>query len=112
VLLSSAGMYALMSFTVARRTREIAIRAALGAAPRRLLMAIFGRATRQLAAGLGIGTVLAIGVFQSADVTPAKASVVIAAVGILMLGVGLLAATGPARRGLRIQPSDALRADG
>ena len=96
----------------ATREGEIAIRAALGAEPRRLLTAIFGRATRQLAFGLVVGTVLAIGVFQSADVGPGKASVVVAAVGVLMLGVGLLAASGPARRGLRIQPSDALRGDG
>jgi putative ABC transport system permease protein len=112
LLLSSAGIYALMSFTVAQRTREIAIRSALGAAPQRLLLTIFGRVSRQLALGFAVGAILAAGVFQSAEIPPGTGGVVLAAVGILMMGVGLLAASGPARRGLRIQPSEALRADG
>ena len=48
LLLSAAGMHALMSFTIAQRTREIGIRSALGAQPRQLLMGLFGRAMRQL----------------------------------------------------------------
>lgn len=112
IVLSAAGMYALMSFTVAQRTREIAIRAALGAAPRRLIAGIFGRATRQLSLGLAVGAVLAWGIFDSVDVGLARAGALVLIVSIFMVAVGLLAASGPARRGLRIQPSDALRADG
>lgn len=52
LLLSAAGMYALMSFTVNQRRREIGIRAALGAQPRRLLAGIFRRALGQLGAGV------------------------------------------------------------
>ncbi|HEY0035551.1 MAG TPA: ABC transporter permease, partial [Longimicrobium sp.] len=55
LLLSSAGIYALMSFTVAQRRREIGIRAALGAHPRRILRNIFSRALGQLAMGVGLG---------------------------------------------------------
>ena len=51
LVLSAAGIYALMSFTVARRRREIGIRAALGADPVRILVGIFSRAFAQLAAG-------------------------------------------------------------
>jgi hypothetical protein len=112
LLLSAAGMYALMSFTVAQRTREIAIRAALGAAPRRLLFSIFGRATRQLGLGLVLGSLLAGGLFNAVDVGWERAAPVVLFVSMLMTAVGLLAASGPARRGLRIEPSDALRSDG
>jgi putative ABC transport system permease protein len=47
LLLSAAGIHAMMSFTVARRWREIGIRVALGANARRVLMGIFGRASAQ-----------------------------------------------------------------
>jgi hypothetical protein len=60
LLLSVAGIYAMMSFTVVRRRREIGIRAALGADPRRILTSIFGRASAQLAAGVVIGLILAL----------------------------------------------------
>jgi hypothetical protein len=55
VLLSAAGIYALMSFTVARRRREIGIRTALGAKPVRVLADILSRATRQIGIGIVIG---------------------------------------------------------
>jgi hypothetical protein len=112
ILLSAAGMYALMSFTVAQRTREIAIRAALGAAPRRLLAGIFGRVTRQLSLGLAVGALLATGIFDSVDVGFGRAASLVLLVSAFMVAVALLAASGPARRGLRIEPSDALRTDG
>ena len=59
LLLSAAGIYALMSFTVTRRRREIGIRAALGAHPRRILASIFSRALGQLALGLMVGAAAA-----------------------------------------------------
>jgi putative ABC transport system permease protein len=65
LLLSAAGIYALMSFTVAQRTREIGIRTALGAHPRRILLNVFGRVTMQLVVGVLLGSLLAGGVFSS-----------------------------------------------
>lgn len=59
LLLSAAGIYAMMSFTVARRRREIGIRSALGADPRHILSGIFARAASQLGAGVLGGLVLA-----------------------------------------------------
>ena len=53
LLLSGAGLYALMSFTVSQRTREIGIRTALGALPTGILVAVGRRALIQLAVGVG-----------------------------------------------------------
>ena len=58
LLLSATGIHSLMSFTVARRTREIGIRAALGAHPGRIVAGIFGRAFLQISAGLVAGSAL------------------------------------------------------
>jgi hypothetical protein len=111
LLLSAAGIYALMSFTVAQRTREIGIRAALGAAPHRLLLSIFGPVTRHLALGLLVGSLVSGAVFLNTDLSVGRATTLLLTVAAIMLVVGLLAALGPARRGLRIQASEALRAD-
>jgi len=112
LLLSAAGIYALMSFTVAQRTREIGIRAALGAGPGRILGDIFARATRQLALGLLAGSLLSGGLFAATGLGAGRAAALLLAVAAIMLAVGLLAALGPARRGLRIEPTEALRAGG
>ena len=112
LLLSAAGIYALTSFTVARRRREIGIRTALGASPRRLLGGIFARASAQLGAGVLAGLVLATGLDRLAgDALGDRTPVLLPAVAALMVMVGLLAALGPARRGLAVQPTDALRED-
>ena len=111
VLFSAAGIHALMSFTVARRRKEIGIRAALGAHPRRILASIFARALRQLSLGIAVGTLIAGALILAGGFTPQRAAVLLLVVALLMLAVGLLAALGPARQGLRIQPMEALRAE-
>lgn len=113
LLLSAAGIYALMSFAVAQRRREIGIRAALGAHPRQLVRAVFSRAAGQLALGLlaGAGATAALDGISGGDLIGGKGAVILPAVAVVMMVVGLLAAVGPARRGLRIEPTEALRAD-
>ena len=111
LLLSAAGIHAMMSFTVARRWREIGIRVALGADARRVLMGIFGRASAQIGAGVAAGLTVA-GILEW--VTPGgnvggKALILFPTVAAVMFAVGLLAAAGPARRGLAIEPTQALR---
>ena len=68
LLLSAAGVHAMMSFTIAQRTREIGIRSALGAQPRHLLLGILRRAMRQLALGIGAGSLLSIGAFAAVGI--------------------------------------------
>jgi ABC-type antimicrobial peptide transport system permease subunit len=107
LLLSATGIHSLMSFTVARRTREIGIRAALGASQRRIVASIFSRAVLQISAGLVAGTGLAalLGLGSLRQVL-----LLLAADGI-MLVVGLTACAVPLRRALRIDPTEALRAE-
>ena len=111
LLLSAAGIYAMMSFTVARRRREIGIRAALGADARRILAGVFRRAAAQLAAGVTVGLTLAATVDWLGDglLTGGNTLLLMPSVVAVMTLVGLAAAVAPARRGLAVQPVEALR---
>jgi putative ABC transport system permease protein len=113
IILSAAGIYALMSFTVAKRRREIGIRAALGADRNRLLAGIFSRVFGQLAIGAAIGMVGAFGVQQllEGELFHGQGALILPVVALVMIVTGLLAAIGPARQGLSIQPTEALRED-
>jgi ABC-type antimicrobial peptide transport system permease subunit len=113
VLLSAGGIYALMSFTITRRRREIGIRSALGADARRVLGSVLRRAAGQIAGGIAIGTTIA-GALQwgaGGGVLAAEDGILLVAVAGLMAAVGVLAALGPARRALRIQPTEALKGE-
>ncbi|MBR9991036.1 MAG: ABC transporter permease, partial [Gemmatimonadetes bacterium] len=109
VLLSAAGVHALMSVTVTQRRREIGVRAALGAQPHRLLMSVFSRAGAQLAFGALVGSALAAALLQGSGLGAIRNAVFVAVVVGVMVLAGLIAATGPALRGLRIHPMEALR---
>jgi predicted permease len=113
LLLSAAGIFALMSFTVTQRRREIAIRTALGASPARLLGGIFRRALRQISAGVvaGVGVALLIDYSGDGEALAGHANVVLPIILVVMILVGLIAALGPARRGLRIEPVEALKSE-
>ena len=111
LLLSAAGIYALMSFTVAQRTREIGIRTALGGNPRWILAGIFGRVLRQISIGVLVGSVLSAVVFSSANLSLPSAVLLLLTVAALLVGAGVAAAIGPARRSLRISALEALRTD-
>jgi hypothetical protein len=107
LLLSATGIHALMSFIVTRRTREIGIRAALGAHPRRIIAGIFGRALLQVTAGLIAGSALVAwtGLGSTREV------LVLLGADAIMLVAGVTACYVPLRRALSIDPTEALRAE-
>ena len=105
----AAGLYALMAVAVARRTREIGIRIALGANPRRVLRTVFARAGRQLGGGIIAGNSLILLLAWRADSLTADLLVSSVITSVIMAAVGVLACAAPARRALRIQPTEALR---
>ena len=112
LLLSAAGMSALMSFTVNQRRREIGIRSDVGAQPRRLLSGIFRRALSQVGVGAGAGVVAALVLDYYLPVEEAgglNVPGVVPVAAAFMMVVGLLAVVGPARRVLRVEPTEALR---
>jgi predicted permease len=109
VVFSAAGLYALMAVAVARRTREIGIRIALGATPRRVLRAVFARAVRQLGGGIVAGNSIILLLAWRADSLTANLLVSSVITSIVMAAVGVLACAAPARRALRVQPTEALR---
>ena len=109
VVFSAAGLYALMAVAVSRRTREIGIRIALGANPRRVLRTVFARAARQLGGGIIAGNSLILFLAWRADSLTADLLVSSLITSVIMAAVGVLACAAPARRALRIQPTEALR---
>lgn len=115
LLLSLAGVYSLMAFAVSRRRREIGIRTAVGANPRRILTGIFGSTIAQIGIGVVAGVIpgTLVLLYGLPEVlrgsSPATASAAVAAVAAFVLVVGLAAAIVPARRALRVQPTEALR---
>ena len=121
LLLSLAGIYAVLAFTVARRTREIGVRVALGASQRGVLTAIFRRPLTQVGAGIAVGaTLIYFGAqvlsrttqYRDAPIALSPGQVVLLVVyAAFMLGVCLLACVVPTRRALRVEPTVALRAE-
>jgi putative ABC transport system permease protein len=126
LMLSLAGIYAVMSFTVSRRTREIGIRVALGANARSVVGSIFKRPLTQVAIGVAVGGVLG-GAFltfmnqmtnmPTVASTESTAFIIAGRVALLIiysaiiLGVCLLACVVPTRRALAVQPVEALRTE-
>ena len=112
LLLSLGGIYAVMSFTVARRTREIGIRLALGADLRRIVIGVFRRPLTQVGIGIGGGAVLVLWLMGGTErLLPVEDLALLGGYVLFMTGVCMLACIVPTRRALRVEPTEALRAD-
>jgi putative ABC transport system permease protein len=109
LVFSAAGLYALMAVAVARRTRELGIRIALGANPRHVLRSVFARAGRQLGGGIIAGNSIILLLAWRADSLSADPLVMSVITSVIMAAVGVVACAAPARRALRVQPTEALR---
>lgn len=116
LLLALAGVYSVMAYTVSRRTREIGIRLALGASARQVARSVLARPLAQVGLGVFMGTALvALGPFvlESSPLLEewVRKGLAVGGYAILMTAVCLLACVVPTRRALRVQPTEALRAE-
>jgi putative ABC transport system permease protein len=113
LLLASLGIYGIVSFAVARRTPEIAVRMALGARPPQLVAMVLWQGLLPVLAGLGAGLIcaLSIGRFLASElfgVSPWD-PITISTIAVLLLVVATGACLVPALRATRVNPVRALR---
>jgi predicted permease len=113
LLLASVGVYGVMAYSVAQRTREIGIRMALGAGPGQVLKLVLGQGAVLVASGVGVGLIAAFSLtrvvagslFGVAAVDP----ITFGATSLLLVLVSLFATYVPARRATRVDPLIALK---
>ena len=111
LILSLAGIYAITSFTVSRRTREIAVRVALGAQVSNIVTTVFRGPFFQVAVGVAVGCLM-MGSLVAVVGTVTRHVALLLVYGATMVGVCALACIGPLLRVLRVEPTDVLRDDG
>jgi predicted permease len=114
-LLAAIGLYGVIAFSVARRTREIGVRMALGAEPGGVLAMVMRQGFTLVAVGLVAGALLAAGAANVLrgllyGITPYDPWAWTAAIAA-MLAAGALANAVPARRAMRVEPLTALRTE-
>jgi hypothetical protein len=119
LVLSLAGIYAITSFTVSRRTREIAVRVALGAQVSDVVTNVFRGPFFQVAIGVAVGcammgSLVAVAMRDSdvGVVTVTRHAALLLGYGTIMMGICGLACIGPLLRVFRVEPTDVLRDDG
>jgi predicted permease len=114
-LLAAVGLYGVMSYAVARRTREIGVRVALGAEPGRVVWLVMREVVLLAAIGIGVGLPLALAVgrfmrSQFFGVSPTDPLTLVVAT-VTLLTVALAAGYVPAGQATRVDPMRALRAE-
>jgi putative ABC transport system permease protein len=116
LVISAVGIYGVMAYVIAQRTREIGVRMALGAQPSTVLRLVLGHGLLLVALGLAIGLVaaLVLASFVPQDLLPnvsVRDPLTFALTSAVMGSVALIASYIPARRATRIDPLIALRTD-
>jgi predicted permease len=115
LLLAVIGLYAVVSYTVTRRTREIGVRIALGAGRRDVLQLVVRDGMRLTLVGIALGLLMAVGLgallARVLVGLPPVDWTVLATTTLLLLAVSALACYVPARRAIRVDPMIALRAE-
>ena len=115
LVLAAVGLYGVAAFTVARRTAEIGIRVALGAAPRNVVLMVLRGTLAPIALGLALGIPAALAAGRALagrlfGVEPYEPRIFLAAL-LVLAGAAFAAAVVPARRTTAIDPIHALRAE-
>jgi putative ABC transport system permease protein len=115
LVLCIVGLYGMVSYSVAQRTREIGVRVALGAQPSEVVRLVMSTGGRTVAAGIAAGLVCALAMGRLLQdllysVRPADPVTLFCAAAILA-AAGCIAAFIPARRATRLDPVAALRAE-
>jgi putative ABC transport system permease protein len=112
-LLAGAGVFGVLSYSVATRQRELGVRVALGARAGQVRRLIFGRAGTLIAAGGGLGLIAGIGVGRlvaaSLNGVPPIDPMTVVTVAVVIAAIGGLAAWLPAERAARVDPIVVLR---
>ena len=113
LVLSSVGLYAVMAYSVTRRTQEIGVRMAMGASSGNILLLVLSQGLRQLGIGVAIGLAGAFGVARVlktllVGVTPTD-PVTFVTISAVLVVVGAMACWLPARGAMRMDPTTALR---
>ncbi len=115
LILAAAGLYGVVSFLVAQRTREIGVRMALGADRGRIARQVLltGLALAAVGVALGLAGTFALRRFTESllfGVEPGDPWPLVAA-SVVLVGVAALASLGPARRATRVDPMEAIRSE-
>lgn len=115
LLVAAIGLYSVLSFDVAQRTRELGLRAALGASTSRLLRMVVARAVAVTAFGVALGVLSALAITDRVEPLlfqiPPHDPLTFLAVIVALLLVAILASSIPGWRAARVDPNIALRAD-
>jgi ABC-type antimicrobial peptide transport system permease subunit len=115
MILGAVGLYGVLSYVVAERTREIGVRMALGATASAVRRMVVSQGARVVLIGALVGLAVALASTRFLETllfgTEAVDPVVFVAMSIMMIGIGMLASYVPARRASRVDPIESLRLD-